>query len=255
MREPWQIHWRDYYDILQVTSTAEVEVIEGAYRRLAAKYHPDKGATADEERMKLIGEAYAILHNPSKRRDYDSEHKRKRPAHFTHSSSNSPLVDVRLSSISGVVSRVGSKYRFCVKVDTVNASNRELGQSGLTISFPSLHSREAYQLTDIHTSALGCKTPFLAHPGDAILSFLKNGSWGERPAVCLRVECVTDEWPKSEHIEMEAVLLISASSLEARVRAWSTKPTGGGFGDPDWNGTKEKDQQGIPAYRLAIGFT
>ena len=57
MREPWQIHWRDYYDILQVTSTAEVEVIEGAYRRLAAKYHPDKGATADEERMKLIGEA------------------------------------------------------------------------------------------------------------------------------------------------------------------------------------------------------
>ncbi len=62
----------DYYDILQVAPRADREVIEAAYRRLAAKYHPDvdpsPGAT---ERMKLLNAAHEVLSDPEKRRAYD----------------------------------------------------------------------------------------------------------------------------------------------------------------------------------------
>ncbi len=62
----------DYYNIIQVAPQADKEVIEAAYRRLAAKYHPDvdhtPGAT---ERMKLLNAAYEVLSDPVKRRTYD----------------------------------------------------------------------------------------------------------------------------------------------------------------------------------------
>ena len=59
----------DYYAILQVHPKAEPEVIQAAYRRLAAKYHPDAGG--DEEHMKRINEAWDVLGDPRKRRAYD----------------------------------------------------------------------------------------------------------------------------------------------------------------------------------------
>ncbi len=62
----------DYYTIIQVDPRADKEVIDAAYRRLAAKYHPDvdpsPGAT---ERMRLLNAAYEVLSNPQKRRAYD----------------------------------------------------------------------------------------------------------------------------------------------------------------------------------------
>ncbi|MFC1972373.1 DnaJ domain-containing protein, partial [Chloroflexota bacterium] len=50
MRENWEIHWKDYYQILQVQPSAEPEVIKGAYDRLSRKYHPDvnKSSTASQ---------------------------------------------------------------------------------------------------------------------------------------------------------------------------------------------------------------
>ncbi len=59
----------DYYAILQVHPKAEPEVIQAAYRRLAAKYHPDKGG--DAEQMKRINAAWEVLGDPQKRREYD----------------------------------------------------------------------------------------------------------------------------------------------------------------------------------------
>lgn len=63
---------KDYYKILQVDPHAEQEVIEGAYKRLAFKYHPDryKGSDSDE-RMKQINDAYDTLRDPVKRVNYD----------------------------------------------------------------------------------------------------------------------------------------------------------------------------------------
>lgn len=62
----------DYYRVLQVDPGAEPEVIDAAYRKLAAKYHPDHGGDREsEDRMKAINEAYDVLSDPQKRARYD----------------------------------------------------------------------------------------------------------------------------------------------------------------------------------------
>lgn len=60
----------DYYDTLGVSKDASQEEIKRAYRKLAHKYHPDKGG-GDEEMFKNINEAYQVLGNEGKRRQYD----------------------------------------------------------------------------------------------------------------------------------------------------------------------------------------
>jgi len=62
----------DYYEILQVHPSAEWEVIEAAYRRLARKYHPDVNKDVEaEQRMRELNAAYEVLSNPIFREDYD----------------------------------------------------------------------------------------------------------------------------------------------------------------------------------------
>jgi len=69
--EPWELHWKDYYKILQVHVSAESEVIKAAYDKLARKYHPDVNRNpAANERMTDINEAFAVLSNPEKRKQY-----------------------------------------------------------------------------------------------------------------------------------------------------------------------------------------
>ena len=63
---------KDYYRVLQVDPAAEPEVIQAAYRGLAAKYHPDRYKGSDATaRMQRINEAYDVLSDPARRRDYD----------------------------------------------------------------------------------------------------------------------------------------------------------------------------------------
>jgi len=62
----------DYYTILQVDPRAEPEVIQAAYRRLAAKHHPDVDPSPEAmERMKRLNAAYEVLSDSVKRREHD----------------------------------------------------------------------------------------------------------------------------------------------------------------------------------------
>ncbi|MEW4923796.1 J domain-containing protein [Algibacter sp. 2305UL17-15] len=67
------MEYKDYYKILGVDKTATPKDIKKAYRKLAAKYHPDKthGDPAAEEKFKEINEAHEVLSDAEKREKYD----------------------------------------------------------------------------------------------------------------------------------------------------------------------------------------
>src|SRR5918998_984643 len=65
---------KDPYKALGVERKASADEIKKAYRKLARQYHPDRnpGDEGAEERFKEIQEAYSILSDPDKRKQYDS---------------------------------------------------------------------------------------------------------------------------------------------------------------------------------------
>ncbi|HYE22767.1 MAG TPA: molecular chaperone DnaJ [Verrucomicrobiae bacterium] len=62
---------QDYYQTLGISKAASPEDIKKAYRRLAHQYHPDKGEGGDAEKFKQVSEAYQVLSDPEKRKQYD----------------------------------------------------------------------------------------------------------------------------------------------------------------------------------------
>ena len=63
----------DYYKILEVSENADILKIKKQYRKLAMKYHPDKNAGDERAAKKFreITEAYEVLSNEEKRKEYD----------------------------------------------------------------------------------------------------------------------------------------------------------------------------------------
>ena len=61
----------NYYDVLGVQEQATQEEIKKAYRKLAVEHHPDKGG--DENRFKEIANAYGVLGDEGKRKQYDQQ--------------------------------------------------------------------------------------------------------------------------------------------------------------------------------------
>jgi hypothetical protein len=119
----------DYYKILQVDSEAEPEVVTAAYRRLAAKYHPDVNKASDAEaRMRDLNQAYGVIGDAAKRIDYDRQRQARArtatrgAARSTYYASrrNTPMVSVTPSILS-----FGSVPKGAVKTLTVEISVTE----------------------------------------------------------------------------------------------------------------------------------
>lgn len=77
---------RDYYRILGLEKNAPAKKIKEAYRTLALKYHPDRNTSDPDaaEQMKAVNEAYAVLSDPEKRREYDTLHDRFGSSAYSH---------------------------------------------------------------------------------------------------------------------------------------------------------------------------
>jgi curved DNA-binding protein len=68
----------DYYEDLQISPNADMEMIERVFRILAKRYHPDNAETGDSEKFNVLYKAYQILSDPEKRAAFDAKHDQMR---------------------------------------------------------------------------------------------------------------------------------------------------------------------------------
>ena len=61
----------DYYELLQISPSAQPETIHRVYRFLASRFHPDNAETGDTEKFFLLRQAYEVLSDPERRAIYD----------------------------------------------------------------------------------------------------------------------------------------------------------------------------------------
>ena len=113
----------DYYKILGLTPDADEREIRTAYRKMAKKYHPDAGAGSSAERFRDIQDAYELLNDSEKRKEYD---RNRREAHGQNVMNSAPKfqysgsVHLDLREIIGSRSRLDSEaIRFRSSINDV----------------------------------------------------------------------------------------------------------------------------------------
>jgi DnaJ-class molecular chaperone len=106
---------KDYYRVLEIEREATPQNIKEAYRKLAFQYHPDRnrGNPAAVEKMKELNEAYAVLSDPRKRRDFDTLQERYGPSGFDRFRQSYSEQDIfRGSDIDQVYEEMGRAFGF-----------------------------------------------------------------------------------------------------------------------------------------------
>lgn len=72
----------DHYEVLQVSPRADQDTIHRVFRHLAKRYHPDNKHSGDDERFRLILEAFRVLSEPELRAGYDARYEQQREARW-----------------------------------------------------------------------------------------------------------------------------------------------------------------------------
>lgn len=80
----------DYYEVLQVSASAELETIDRVFRILAQRYHPDNQETGDEGRFRELLAAYTVLRDPESRAGYDVAREQRRQDRMRLASAAAP---------------------------------------------------------------------------------------------------------------------------------------------------------------------
>lgn len=85
-----------FYAILGIPPNADEEAIRGAYRTLARRYHPDRGAGSSSEKFRELTRAYETLSDRERRHAYDNSLKRFEPRYVAESRGQLPQEDPRV---------------------------------------------------------------------------------------------------------------------------------------------------------------
>jgi curved DNA-binding protein len=72
----------DYYEVLQVSPNADIELIQRVFRLLARRYHPDNQRTGNATLFRQLHEAYTVLSDAERRAQYDAIHESQRKQHW-----------------------------------------------------------------------------------------------------------------------------------------------------------------------------
>jgi DnaJ-like protein len=83
----------DFYEVLQVSPSAEPETIHRVYRLLAQRWHPDNQETGDIAKFRAVHSAYVALSDPEKRAQYDVHHVAERQTRWRIASTASRSAD------------------------------------------------------------------------------------------------------------------------------------------------------------------
>ncbi len=104
----------DYYELLQVAENADQQQIKESYRKLAFQYHPDRNQDPESTvKMKAVNEAYAVLSNPEKRREYDTMRSRYGSNACSHFKNRHSQEDIfRGSDINHVFEEMARNFGF-----------------------------------------------------------------------------------------------------------------------------------------------
>lgn len=116
---------RDAYEILQVHPSALPEVVEAAYRALALVHHPDRSGRQDGTAMAELNWAYAILHDPERRIEYD----RSRVAIPIGSSERTSLME-RMERARSAEEQDGADRPASVVIDFGRYAGMTIGELG-----------------------------------------------------------------------------------------------------------------------------
>ena len=93
---------QDYYEVLQVSATAEPDTIHRVYRLLAQRFHPDNQESGSPDRFHQIHEAYTVLSDPERRAKYDvGYHKTSRSGGAWSRTARTPRTTSRSSRSAG----------------------------------------------------------------------------------------------------------------------------------------------------------
>jgi len=125
---------QNYYETLGVAKDATAEQIKKAYRKLAMKWHPDRNPdnkAAAEQKFKEIGEAYSVLSDADKRRNYDQFGSEKPPPPNFSSSGAGPNPFQQQSNFSyNNAENLFQQFFFNLNGDQAHHSGGDLGDFG-----------------------------------------------------------------------------------------------------------------------------